>query len=397
MIISPPLAQSIVEETEGIISRNINFMDGEGKIIASTDPNRIGHFHEGAYNVLQQQRSLVIEEDNELEGTRKGINLPVFLHDQIIGVIGITGEPEEIKQMGEVIQKMTEILVKEAYLDEQLELEDRAKEAFIDEWIDGKWDNDKLFASRGWILGINVHIPRVAVILDMIGMNDLIYEKLSSYQADVKGELEIQRFRRAILQEIQSRFPPNSQHVIIPTGSTRYTLLLSVNDQVPESNRKRKIQFRLEQIQQAIESTYPFTMAAGIGRMYNTPREISKSVQESEKALLHSRKQSNLFFYDQLGIESFLYDLSPEVRLDFVERILPLERVEKKDQLIQTLETFYKANGSIQKASSELFIHKNTLQYRLKKISEWTGYDPRNYEDSVLLQVALAFYKSNPV
>ncbi|WP_273832093.1 CdaR family transcriptional regulator [Guptibacillus sedimenti] len=396
MIISPPLAQSIVEETEGIISRNINFMDGEGKIIASTDPNRIGHFHEGAYNVLQQQRSLVIEEDNELEGTRKGINLPVFLHDQIIGVIGITGEPEEIKQMGEVIQKMTEILVKEAYLDEQLELEDRAKEAFIDEWIDGKWDNDKLFASRGWILGINVHIPRVAVILDMIGMNDLIYEKLSSYQADVKGELEIQRFRRAILQEIQSRFPPNSQHVIIPTGSTRYTLLLSVNDQVPESNRKRKIQFRLEKIQQAIESTYPFTMAAGIGRMYNTPREISKSVQESEKALLHSRKQSNLFFYDQLGIESFLYDLSPEVRLDFVERILPLERVEKKDQLIQTLETFYKANGSIQKASSELFIHKNTLQYRLKKISEWTGYDPRNYEDSVLLQVALAFYKSNP-
>lgn len=396
MIISPPLAQSIVEETESIISRNINFMDSEGKIIASTDPNRIGHFHEGAYNVLQRQQSLVIEEDDELEGTRKGINLPVFLHDQIIGVIGITGAPEEIKQMGEVIQKMTEILVKEAYFDEQLELEDRAKEAFIDEWIDGKWENDKLFASRGWILGINVHIPRVAVILDMIGMNDLIYNKLSSYQADVKGELEIQRFRRDILQEIQSRFPPNSQHVIIPTGSTRYILLLSVNDQVAEVNRKGKIQFRLEQIQQAIESSYPFTMAAGIGRMYITPRDISRSVQEAEKALLHSRKQSNLFFYDQLGIESFVYDLAPEVRLDFVERILPLEQLEKKDQMIETLEAFYKANGSIQKASSDLYIHKNTLQYRLKKISEFTGYDPRNYEDAVLLQVALAFYKSTP-
>jgi carbohydrate diacid regulator len=396
MVISSQIAQSIVEETVKVIHRNINFMDSNASIIASVDQDRIGDFHEGALKVLKTQETVIIHEDDEFKGAKKGVNLPVYLNNRILGVIGITGEPDEVVQFGEVIRRMTEILLKEAHLEEQLELENIAKVSFIDEWIDGDWEDDKLFAARGWILGINVHLPRVAVVMDIIGFNDVLYEKLRSHQADVKGELEFQRFRREILEMVQNHFPKESQHVIIPAGSTRYTLLLSVDETLTEQNRKEKIQYRLDKIQTAIQSVYGYQTAIGVGKMYLEPRDAAKSVHEAERALLHAknRKQSS-YFYDQLGIESFAYDLPYEVREEYVKNVLQVESKQNLDQIIETLKTFYEANGSITEAAEKLFIHKNTLQYRLKRIKEDTGYDPRILPDATMFYVALTFHLIN--
>ncbi|WP_221567440.1 sugar diacid recognition domain-containing protein [Alkalihalobacillus sp. TS-13] len=396
MVISPQTAQSIVEETVKIIHRNINFMDEQAQIIASIDPNRIGDFHEGAWTVLKTKEPLIIQEENEFGGAKRGVNLPVELNDQIIGVIGITGKPEEVVQFGEVIKRMTEILLKEAYIEEQIELENRARESFIDEWIEGDWENDKLFAARGWIHKINVHIPRAAVVLEVKDFNDILYEKLKSYEADVKGELEFQQFRCEILNVIQNHFPEQSQHVIIPSGSTRYTMLLSVNEHSSEMKRKEKIRYRLNKIQSAIQTSYKFETTAGIGQMYVDPRSTSHSVREAERALLHAKNRKQTFiFHDELGIESFAYDLSEETREAYIKKVLLNDTGIEHAQMLETLECFFEANGSITEAAEKLFIHKNTLQYRLKRIKEITGYDPRVLTEAVMLYVAMTFYMIN--
>nr|WP_230857968.1 MULTISPECIES: helix-turn-helix domain-containing protein [Enterococcus] len=54
----------------------------------------------------------------------------------------------------------------------------------------------------------------------------------------------------------------------------------------------------------------------------------------------------------------------------------------------KTLACFSKNNGSIKNCSEELFIHKNTLQYRLNKFHSLTGYTPRNYDDYHILKLA---------
>ncbi|WP_408008753.1 CdaR family transcriptional regulator [Pseudalkalibacillus sp. A8] len=396
MVISSKVAQSIVEETVKIIDRNINFMDDQANIIASIDLNRIGYFHEGAWTVLKKKEALIIHEENEYEGAKAGVNLPVELNNQIIGVIGVTGKPGEVVQFGEVIKRMTEILLKEAYLEEQVELESRAKESFINQWLAGDWENDKLFAARGWILKINVHIPRIAVVLDVRDFNHILYEKLKSYEADVKGELEFQRFRREILNLIREHFPEQSQHVIIPSGSTKYTLLLSVDEKATDKKMKEIIRYRLDMIQSTIQTAYGFKTAAGIGQAYHDPREISISVQEAERALLHAKNRSQpLFFIDELGIETFAYELSDETREAYIQKVLLTETGNDLSQIVNILECYFEVNGSITQAADKLFIHKNTLQYRLKRIKEMTGYDPRVLTDAVNLYVALIFYKIN--
>ena len=84
------------------------------------------------------------------------MNLPLLFHDEVIGVIGITGEPENISRYGEILRKMTELLIHENYFLEQLELEHRSYEAFVFDWLQNtEWSPS--FLDRAKTLGIDLY------------------------------------------------------------------------------------------------------------------------------------------------------------------------------------------------------------------------------------------------
>lgn len=394
MLIPKEVAQSIVQETESIMNKNINFMDEDARIIASLDERRVGDFHEGAAKVLKTEKPLVISSETAYKGARPGINLPVRLHDQVVGVIGITGEPSEVKQLGDLLKRMTEILIKEAYLDEQVELENQARETFVNEWIRNTFQDEKLFATRGWMFGINIHKPRVAVLLEMLGFEDYWYQKIGTPKGDVNEEVNMQRYRRNLEKLISMHFPERNEHVLIPEGSSRYTILLAVNEQSDPEQQKERITDRITQIQQALNSTYDQQSVAGIGSVCWEPTSMWKSVEEADRALRFGvDHERHLFYFEDLGVESFMYDVPESIRKDFIRRKLQPSDLEIIPECLSTLEAFYIEHGSIKATAEALHIHKNTLQYRLKKVKEVTGFDPRDINDSTLLQIALAFYK----
>lgn len=91
MIIPRKQMQNIVEELEDTIQKNINIMDETGCIIASSDMSRIGTYHSGAQRVINQSLSeLVISEEDNYAGAKNGINLPIIIENEIVGVVGIT-------------------------------------------------------------------------------------------------------------------------------------------------------------------------------------------------------------------------------------------------------------------------------------------------------------------
>ncbi|WP_347861494.1 sugar diacid recognition domain-containing protein [Salimicrobium sp. PL1-032A] len=394
MLIPKEVAQSIVHETEAIMNRNINFMDEEARIIASLNAGRVGDYHEGAAEVLRTKQKIVISSPDTYQGAKPGINLPVRLHDQVVGVIGITGDPEDVGQLGELLQRITEILIKEAYLEEQIELENQARQTYVKEWIANRFEDEKLFAARGWMFGINIYKARVAVLLEMRGFQEYWHERVDQADVDVKEELNFQRYRRDLESLISKHFPEENEHVLIQEGSSAYILLLSVNEQKEYEKRKETVSARISEIQQALEVTYQQKSVAGVGRLCRTPEEVSRSVEEAERALRFGMDHERAFYYfEDLGVESFMYDLPEAFRQDFIRRKLNPSRLEAVPESLHTLETFYQHQGSIRETAEALHIHKNTLQYRLRKIGEITGYDPRDINDSTLIQIALAFYK----
>ena len=101
------LAQDFVEATSLLVGqRTINIMDQKGVIIASTEKHRIGDFHQGAAEVLETGKPVLIKKEDlyRYPGTKEGYNMPIFLNDRIIGVVGIFGCEEEVQSIANLLR-----------------------------------------------------------------------------------------------------------------------------------------------------------------------------------------------------------------------------------------------------------------------------------------------------
>ena len=96
--------------------------DHSGMIIAGTNEARAGWFHEGALICAREKRNVIItkEDEKRLEGVKAGLNLPVFSGHEVIGVFGLTGDPDDILPFGELLRKMTELFIKSVRLHETI-------------------------------------------------------------------------------------------------------------------------------------------------------------------------------------------------------------------------------------------------------------------------------------
>lgn len=382
-MISGKKAQYIVEEMTKIINRPINFMNDHGVIIASTDQYRIGTVHEGASVVLKTRKELVISAGDRLEGTKEGINLPVFFENRVIGVIGITGTDQEVIKMGEIIRKMTEILAKEEIIDRQSELVNQSREVFIREWIEGQWNDDKDLSARGWTLNINVHLPRVAVTF-------MFYSAAESREN--QQVVQLQQNQNQLYNQLREAIKFNDQDIIVPIGLMQFIVLLTW----PENRTDKKKEFISHKIQyllRQLADSSGYAVKVGIGGFYESFKGIPNSYQESKKAGSHARgaNDSKFVFFDDLELELLLDGIAEELRDKYLKKILDVQANPQLEEMLETLRQFFVSNQSINKTADQLFIHKNTLQYRLNKIKEMTGYDPRVFEEGVLLYLALYF------
>ncbi|KQX55297.1 MULTISPECIES: CdaR family transcriptional regulator [unclassified Paenibacillus] len=385
-MISSEKSQYIVKELSKIIDRNINFMNDEGIIIASTDQSRIGLVHEGALVVLKTKKKLLVK-DNQFAGSKAGINLPVYFENRVIGVIGITATEPEVLKMAEIIRKMTEILIKEQLIDEQNEIINQSKEVFIRDWLEGRWKEDKVLSSRGWMIGLNVNLPRVVITVH-IHYNIDIQKEGTSYNL----QKEQNRYKGYLQEAVKF----NDQDVIIPVGFMKFALLLTCQGS-SEETRKDVVSHKIQYILRQFPKSENYTIKVGVGGYYDFIRGIPLSYLESEKAESYagSSDEWSLLFYDDLRLEMLLDSVPVESSHDFVRKTLNAAAFSDPKEIIETLSIFFACNQSINKTADRLFIHKNTLQYRLIKIKEITGYDPRVFEEAVLLYLAIYFHPAN--
>lgn len=163
-------SRRIVEEISGVIGQQVNMMDQLGVIVASTDPARIGTFHGGAKRIIDERlASLTIRDGDEYPGTRPGINLPIEYQGDIVGVIGVTGPEEQVKKYGQIIKKMTEILILDISMQEENELEERIRTRFLNDWIHtAQKDVNRQMVENGRQLGIDITLPRRILLVRIL-------------------------------------------------------------------------------------------------------------------------------------------------------------------------------------------------------------------------------------
>ena len=113
MLLTPGLAQQVIDSIMPLVQQNVNIMDSAGTIIASCQVKRIGSFHKGAHDVLKHRKTVEITSENLplFPGSLPGVNMPILIEGQAIGVVGITGQPDEVRGTAKLVKAVTELIL----------------------------------------------------------------------------------------------------------------------------------------------------------------------------------------------------------------------------------------------------------------------------------------------
>jgi carbohydrate diacid regulator len=350
------IASSIVKETTIKLKRNINIMDNQGIILASCDSSRVDDIHEGALEVLRSGETLMITDDEreKWRGAQPGVNLPIVFQDKIVGVLGITGNPEELIDIAEIVKMTTELMIKQEYIYSQLEWKQRTKEMIIEELLKTSPSYDNI--DRGLnLLNTELKSPLNSLIVQMS-------------ERSVPNQTVINTLERIIGSQQGICGFINVNRIFMALSGLSQKELMKMAEEIVRAFEKLKLVFRI-----------------GISTPFDDLESFSQSYLDCDLALEISDPKERTIFYADIESKALIFQLNKEVAERFTERVLHGTLLKYKE----TLECFFSNDFNMQQTSEELFIHRNTLIYRLNKIVEDTGYNPKHFKDAVTLQLAI--------
>ena len=374
-MLSKTTASHIVSEIHRIIAYDINIMDENAFITASTDPARIGTFHEGAKKlILQELSELAVYSEDEYIGAREGINLPIMINSRIIGVVGITGPHEEVRNYGQIIKRMTEILLLDISGKKQAIVNEQMRKSLLEEYIFGGAAVNQFQIDRGRSLGIDIALPRRTLILDILPLEDTV--------DNVSRTLSRERISAVVRETVCSGGSDN----IVSTFNDLFLLLVCLQNDAQIVNL-------VEQIDQALQNEGRVRIRAGTALRAQTFGELHISFLQAMKALSAARaNESMVGFYHSAYLEVFLGEISDNLKQEYLNNIFKGAKSEDIREWMAILKEFYAQNGSVSRTSEKLFVHKNTLQYKLRRIMNQTLMDPRDICNAAVFEIAIRFY-----
>lgn len=369
MKLSKTDAKEIVKEISTLLNKKLNIMDSKGIIIASSNDKRVNTFHEGAYKIINEKlpELEIHEKDLDLKGTYVGLNFPIRINDEIIGVVGITGNSKETRAFGKIVKKMTEILIEGKAREDEKRNKAKVRNYFLVDWIlSSNTVFNNQFIQRGLDLNIDIQKNRRVICLEPL----------------LENKENLLTLEKRIFSKSLSFFPTP-----IVFKESNYIIIVSqlVNTAKLEIQLKNLIEMCLKNNAQVF---------IGISNEVADYFNIHQNYLEAKQAMDIQRRKnkSGFYYYSDLNID-LIYDGIPiKTKQLFFSKIWHNCRDEDLIKYINILKAYYKTNCSIKNASLLLNIHANTLQYHLTKIKNAIGFDPRNVKDSMLLQLSIDFY-----
>ena len=235
-------------------------------------------------------------------------------------------------------------------------------------------------------LGVNLSGEYRVVVLQMYEHNGDVNGKsmlnevyLMEVRESTKKSIETE-FRSYGIRHLMVLSQHNSAAILLPAELFSRDLLIAI----------------LTNIMKREEGKYHIFMKAGVGTAYEYIKDFKKSFQEARNALSISNmvtKKQKVYFYEDLGIYSLIAQISNGQFLDdYVEnkigKLIKADQMQDGD-LCETLETYLEHNCNANATAEALFIHRNTMRYRMDKIKRILNDDINDM--SMFLELKLAF------
>ncbi len=349
------LAQQIVNTVRDVCGCHINFIDCSGIIFASTDEKRLGTFHEIGKQAAITHTMIEVDSDERFAGTQKGVNLPIRYNQEIVAVIGITGKPQEVRKYAHLAERITKLLIREKELN-----------AFS-----RTLEEKKHFVIRAFITR---------------NMENMDYLKEIMEGWNIPWETE----KRMVLVQINSNWHPNNLKMMEPAlfhlfqsvGVSLYTYeypneYLAVIEEKDFKTHAYLLKRFAEEYREFVKIS-----VGKNGKIY----ELADSYEAGRMGMKSfSFSKKNYTVYEELTLEVVLSSISAQSKDVYAKRILKGTSQEERD----LLNVYFEEDMSLKQTCERLYLHKNTLQYKLDKFAKQTGYNPRRFKDACLIYLAL--------
>ncbi|MCD7825288.1 MAG: PucR family transcriptional regulator ligand-binding domain-containing protein [Clostridiaceae bacterium] len=153
----------------------------------------------------------------------------------------------------------------------------------------------------------------------------------------------------------------------------------------------------IRRIMEKAQSMYKVVIYAGVGTPYEYIEQFKYSYQEAKNAITMAslvRNDDNIYYYDDLGIYSLIMQISNGKFLDDyldskLGKLIDADNIQDGD-LCSTLETYLNNNCNANAAAEELYIHRNTMRYRMEKIKKIINEDVSDLSTAMELKLAFA-------
>ncbi len=192
---------------------------------------------------------------------------------------------------------------------------------------------------------------------------------------------------------LSGMFPDKNKDFIISMNEVDVVLIKSIE----EDASPKELEKIASSIVDTLSSELMASVKVGIGSVVNSIIEINRSYKDAMVALDVGQvfdRDLQIISYNNLGIGRLIYQLPTKLCELFLEEVFKKGSLGVlDDETIITIQKFFENNLNVSEASRRLFVHRNTLVYRLDKIYKLTGLDLRKFDDAIVFKVAMMVNK----
>ena len=347
-MISNQILQNTIEGLKGIARVELSVMDVDGKEMASTMD--MSHCSRAAMEFASSPA-----DSQEIQGYQY---FKIYDEQQIEYILVAGGSGEDVYMVGKMVAfQIQNLLV--AYK-ERFDKDNFVKNLLLDNLLLVD------IYSRAKKLHIQTDVPRVAMIVESENGRD-----------------------SNVLEMTRAHFGAGSKDFV--TAVDEHNVIV-VKD-LSEADSTREIEKAARMLDAGLKKEGLMDVRIAYGTVVNEIKEVSRSYKEAKMALDVGKiffDERKIIAYNELGIGRLIYQLPIPLCKMFIKEIFDGKSPDEFDEeTLTTINKFFENSLNVSETSRQLFIHRNTLVYRLDKLQKSTGLDLRVFEDAITFKIAL--------
>lgn len=353
-MISNQILQNTIDGLKNITSKEISIVEREGKIVATTEDMMV--------NATIDNINLFVASPAENQLVQGYQYFKVFDNGTTEYIVLIKGEDDESYRIGKITAfQIQNLLV--AYK-ERYDRDNFVKNLLLDNLLLVD------IYSRAKKLHIENNVRRIVYLIE----------------TEIDKDLNV-------VEIVRSIFPTKVKDFVTAVDEKSIILVKELKDK----DGRDEIEAIAKTIYDTLTAEAMSNVYVAIGTTVQDLKNVSASYKEAKMALEVGKifeESKNVVNYEQLGIGRLIYQLPTQLCRMFINEVLHGMSMDQFDEeTLITVNKFFENNLNVSETSRQLYIHRNTLVYRLDKLQKMTGLDLRNFDDAIIFKIMLMVSK----